>query len=673
MAAPDTSKSEDISIVSPVMVVRRPSFAQVLQLAGSSQLLLSPTQGDTGVRITMPKDLFSRIFNEEDENTKERKQLYQGGGDLTVFAPAEQMKKATETMMAQFVSEMKGKNPKVTAPEVKDIGGVVREIEKTWGEWKDRPKKFEGARNLFMQFANKINDFKAVFDLIPSDNMYTSTLYGALAMLISASANYHAMAEGFATALDQITSELSNIRDLHALYDTNEMTTAVVNLYSHVMKFICASMKWCMDEGPIGRFLSSFQEGGYWSKVSDQFETIKVLCQRVKDIASKSEKVENRDQHIRAQEAERRATAERAMIWTAVQFLIAKQSEVDSVVKSKPANSPSSRISKGRSKIKQIAHGKQGPSGSGKNKIHTTDTETPLSPTSLFPTAQEIFSEYLEGIDVGRDLSKIKLWHSSLTKISLSPEPVRQIREWLTSVDPSMIWLRGYIVQRNIMNPISTLAANIVSAVQLARVPVLYYFCGLHICSGSSKTPTVTIMTSLVLQALEWREKFARNSIDQENDVVFTEERLAEAITFDNIWDLFVDIIRLLPKAPVIVIDLIDTYHNYASDIRELIDRLATLVPGLGTGEDEENESIIGADGLSRACKILVTSKTTCPVLDKSILKRVKVDVIDSPRWRGSRNSELQLGFSLREDVGKTESDHSLSEESDDSDGYATE
>jgi hypothetical protein len=61
------------------------------------------------------------------------------------------------------------------------------------------------------------------------------------------------MAEGFATALDQIAFELSHAKGLHALYNTPEMTTAVINLYSHVLKFLCASMKWCMDQGPFGK------------------------------------------------------------------------------------------------------------------------------------------------------------------------------------------------------------------------------------------------------------------------------------------------------------------------------------------------------------------------------------------------------------------------------------
>ena len=179
-------------------------------------------------------------------------------------------------------------------------------------------------------------------------------------------------------------------------------------------------------------------------------------------------------------------------------------------------------------------------------------------------------------------------------------------------------------------------------------------------------------MTSLVLQALEWREKFARNSNSEGIDAVFTEERLEEAMALDNIWSLFVDVIRLLPKAPVIVIDLIDTYFHYGNGVRDLIDRLATLVPGLSSEEDAEDEAILGADGLSRVCKILITSKTTCILLEKTILKSVKVDILDSPRWRSSRNNELELGFILREDVEKAESGHSLSDNSDESDGYAT-
>lgn len=108
-------------------------------------------------------------------------------------------------MMKRFASEMKSESrprknlfhsskkktfeekflDKISNPKVKDIGDVLDEIKKTWEDWKDRPKKLEKARELFMHFSRRINDFKGVFDLLPSDNMYTSTLYGALTLLIN--------------------------------------------------------------------------------------------------------------------------------------------------------------------------------------------------------------------------------------------------------------------------------------------------------------------------------------------------------------------------------------------------------------------------------------------------------------------------------------------------------
>jgi hypothetical protein len=105
-------------------------------------------------------------------------------------------------MMKAFIAELKGKKVKKSiwsaskkkafedelldkiGPSTHSIESVVTEIENTWVAWKDRPQKFERARNLLSHFCKNIGNFKAVFDLIPSDNMYTSTLYGALTLLI---------------------------------------------------------------------------------------------------------------------------------------------------------------------------------------------------------------------------------------------------------------------------------------------------------------------------------------------------------------------------------------------------------------------------------------------------------------------------------------------------------
>jgi hypothetical protein len=228
-----------------------------------------------------------------------------------------------------------------------------------------------------------------------------------------------------------------------------------------------------------------------------------------------------------------------------------------------------------------------------------------------------------------------------------------------------MLWLRGSILQSPLMNPITKLTANIISAAQLVKLPVLYYFCGFHPCSGRSKRPTITILTSLVLQALEWREEFDSDydsGREGTSSQLFTQERISEAVTFDSIWDLFVDVMKLLSRPPVIVIDLIDIYHRYGDDLHDLIDSLATLVPDLGSGINEAEE-IVPADGVRRTCQILITSKRTCTVLDKIIPKQVRVDVIDSPRWRGSSNTERYLGIELGDALVKVKPDQSLSDD----------
>jgi hypothetical protein len=66
---------------------------------------------------------------------------------------------------------------------------------------------------------------------------------------MQASADYEAMAEGFARAMAEIGVELINAKDLQALYNTDEMLRAVVALYTHVMRFLLFSMKWCKKYG----------------------------------------------------------------------------------------------------------------------------------------------------------------------------------------------------------------------------------------------------------------------------------------------------------------------------------------------------------------------------------------------------------------------------------------
>ena len=66
---------------------------------------------------------------------------------------------------------------------------------------------------------------------------------------MKASINYEAMAEGFTRALAEIGQELATAKNLQALYETEEMSSVVISLYSHVLSFLQFSMKWIKSFG----------------------------------------------------------------------------------------------------------------------------------------------------------------------------------------------------------------------------------------------------------------------------------------------------------------------------------------------------------------------------------------------------------------------------------------
>jgi hypothetical protein len=82
MSTPTSSEGEAISVPVPVLTVRRPSLAQVLQLANDSQQLFPTAQSSEQMHI--PQNLFNDIFNDNDPpGGEQRRKLYMGNEDLT--------------------------------------------------------------------------------------------------------------------------------------------------------------------------------------------------------------------------------------------------------------------------------------------------------------------------------------------------------------------------------------------------------------------------------------------------------------------------------------------------------------------------------------------------------------------------------------------------------------
>ncbi|MCJ1309495.1 hypothetical protein MMC25_003155 [Agyrium rufum] len=283
---PDDPTTTDVFVPRPF--VRRPTFFQILQASANPGRLLQPPDADDAVNL--PSFLLEGLpfTHPESESAKRREKLYRGTQDAALFEPAESEKENMEIAM-KAKENYERDLLKLLAPGSQTMGSVVEEITRSWADWQLRPRKLAKARDYFIAFSKTVSQFTQVFDLIPNQTDYTSTLCGAIKLIVNAAVNYESMAEGFARALLEIGQELGNAKDLQALYDTPEMGSLVISLYSHILKFLCFSMKWIKGCGSAKRFITSFSDGGYWSKAEVFLKPVKILAKNIKDIADKAQ------------------------------------------------------------------------------------------------------------------------------------------------------------------------------------------------------------------------------------------------------------------------------------------------------------------------------------------------------------------------------------------------
>jgi hypothetical protein len=288
-----------------------------------------------------------------------------------------------------------------------------------------------------------------------------------------------------------------------------------------------------------------------------------------------------------------------------------------------------------------------------------------LNIEELLEAARTHFSATIANISPTQDLGVIRLWRSNLAKFKLPPQASTKIQNWLLSSTADMLWIRGSNRSRGSVNPLSKLSANLISAAQLAGLPTLYFFCGLNLGVGEerNKSPTSAILMVLVAQALEWLKNFDGDS--HTSDKSISVERFKAASKSEKkLWELFVDVIGLLPKLPLILIDLLEVYDEDEYELEQLIQRLVSLVPRDEFSEDEDEDRDADADdsdqdgkgavATPKLAKILVTSKRVSLLLEEQIPQRFKLEVNSMKKGKGRR------GFSVREWEEATSSDDEM-------------
>ncbi|KAF8241840.1 hypothetical protein K440DRAFT_207995 [Wilcoxina mikolae CBS 423.85] len=131
--------------------------------------------------------------------------------------------------------------------------------------------------------------------------------------------------------------------------------------------------------------------------------------------------------------------------------------------------------------------------------------------------------------------------------------PTDRILSWMTAKHSELLWIQGKPTAERIP-PLSRYAAEIITSAQYGNVPIIYYFCGLHIRDSEHKI--CTLVNGLSLQLLEM------HSGELETEIDLTEQRFTKARkSFKSAWDLFEGLLRVLPTISV-VIDCMEQYDD---------------------------------------------------------------------------------------------------------------
>ncbi|MCJ1309494.1 hypothetical protein MMC25_003154 [Agyrium rufum] len=253
-------------------------------------------------------------------------------------------------------------------------------------------------------------------------------------------------------------------------------------------------------------------------------------------------------------------------------------------------------------------------------------------------SAKEIFSNQLAEIDTTEDLSRVRGWRPNVVKdTSLTPEAAVRLKEWFTSDQPNLLYLRGSIRSQKVPNPVTSLSANIIRASQLSGLPTFFRFCGLKLHQYQSGYPQAVILQVIIVQALEW---LVRSPNVEAGSLTMSASRCAKAlVSTKELWALLYDILLVLPKPLVILIDLLESYEDNELEFAQLIQGFMLLV-------DKDRRDFPGeipkgfrklSDSPLKNMKILITSKHFSASLENGIAARLTVNMYNARYGRNRR------------------------------------
>ncbi|KAI1496447.1 hypothetical protein F5X99DRAFT_72715 [Biscogniauxia marginata] len=162
-------------------------------------------------------------------------------------------------------------------------------------------RKHSTARLWLHRFSQRVKFYGNIMDvLVQHHPEYVSLAWGAMKFLFTGVINHEKTTTTLAQALTQIADALPQVQLSTILYPTEQMGTAVADLYAAILKFLVRAHDW-YEEGTLKHMLHSITRP-VELRYNDLLDDISRCSRRIQNLASSGQQAEIRDIHEQLEE-----------------------------------------------------------------------------------------------------------------------------------------------------------------------------------------------------------------------------------------------------------------------------------------------------------------------------------------------------------------------------------
>ncbi|THX74476.1 hypothetical protein D6D04_07925 [Aureobasidium pullulans] len=501
------------------------------------------------------------------------------------------------------------------APDFKDVFDLMNNIST---QFEDKRKR--GPTGLinryFRQSCEQLKAHDTLLSILPEGSEYVSLLTGVLKSIIKASCNHEEVCAAFARSWAEITEKVSLVEDILGLLPTEKNQELMMSLYANIFSYLSSALDWYLL-APWKRAVKAFNQDLY-KEHEDQIISICKSAQDIKDRALVGSVAQLRDIQYNLAGLKKLFEQDQQR----------KRLDIPELRRQSKLDLEGFISSHFKGALQQIAEdalvGANFRLHSGNGNITGGSNMPAIKFSAIEERQRQTVSRFPANLQKFVDKSRFRLFsHSAASNMPV--DIAMRLQKWATGDNSAIISLSGTNVYADIRTPdsLSSVAANLIAFADLAKLPVVSYFCTLATPGDlkSSQTRETHALIALVY-ALIW-QLVELIPVETKVDVDLSAERFrlldGTTDTFSEALDLLRDTFQFAPHLLYCVIDGLHWLDDRST--RTLLDSFVSLLLDITRSGDAQEHQI----------KIVLTTAGPARALLRSRLPRIDQIMLESP------------------------------------------